>query len=298
MLDNQFAIIRALDNGEKAQARRLLRPLLEREPTAELWYLAARASEKPQHEIACLERALALDPFHAQSRQRLLVLRDSQPLPTPAPERLTERPLPDAPRRTAQPMKPPAAAPAPADLPPLKKVGSHRKGGSRRTLGCLSLLLLSLVSSYFVLLVLGSGIPGQLRALLTGAQPPVVSTSPDAVYIIPPSQSKNIKRSETLSDILEPGYTHELRFMAERGEELVVALQFFSPTAQGVGRNVAVFDANGGEARERCLRDSILAGNTGVAFTCTIHTSGEWSLRVYGREGESTGAYFASVERF
>ncbi len=292
MMDNHFSIHRALDNGEKAQARRLLRPLLERRPTAELWYLAARASEKPQHEITCLERALALDPFHVHARQRLLTLRDSQPPPAPPPKRLTEKPLPDAPRRAAQPAKPPA------DLPPLKKVGSQRKDGSWRTIGCLSLLLLSLVSGYFVLLALGSGIPGQFRALLSGAQPPVISTSPDAVYIVPPSQSKNIKRSETLSDILEPGYTHELTFMAERGEELAVALQFFSPTAQGVSHNVALFDANGSEARERCLRDSILGGNTGVAFTCTIHVGGQWSLRVYGREGESTGAYFASVERF
>lgn len=312
MLDDLIPVMRALESGDKAQARRLLRPMLEN-PTADLWYLASQACEKQAQEIVCLERALALDPMHGQARNRLLALRQNQQqTPPPAspptaparpeskPRRFTQKPLPGEP-----PVPVSTAAPVPmkpalteVDLPPLKKVGSQRNRSGWRWVGCFSMILLSLASSYFVLWILGSGLPGQFRALVTGSQPPIISDRDDAVYVIAPSQSQQLRRNETSSDVLEPGYAHQLVFEAQRGEDIAVALQFFSPAAQGVRRNVAIFDPNGEDARDRCMRDTLFGGDNGVAFICTIDLSGTWSLRVYGRESESTGAYFASVRLF
>ena len=317
MLDNLIPVMRALENGDKAQARRLLRPLLEN-PTAELWYLAAQASEKTAHEIACLERALALDPLHGRVNNRLQALRKAQqtatpteamtvPAPESRPRRFTSKALPAVegePARSASSVHPRPSIKTSkplthADLPPLKKARNpRRKGSGLWPIGCLGGILLSLFSSYFVLMVLGSGIPGQMRSLVGADEAPEFSNREDAVYVVAPSKSQTVLHEEVVTDILEPGYAHEVTFAVRRGEQFAIAIQFFSPYAQRVSRNVAIVDALGQDVGRSCRSDQILEGDTGMAFVCQAGATGYWNLRVYGREGESTGAYFVTVGDF
>lgn len=281
MLNELMPVMAALAAGDKRQARHLLRPLLDRKPSAELWYLAAQASEKPEHELMCLQRALALEPTHPEARRRMRALQTGEVLPpvvVPPPE------------------SSPQAHVEIADLPPLKPVRRARKRGWGWLLGCFSLLLLSLTSSYIVLLLLGSGLPGQIRAWLGARQEAVFSDQADAVYDVPPSKRQPVAQDETVSDVLEPGYTHEMLITGlRRGEEVAIALQFFSPNAARVSRNVAIFDPDGYDAGSRCQRTQIIGGDSGVAYICLIDQPGDWSLRVYGREGESTGVYVVTV---
>lgn len=125
-----------------------------------------------------------------------------------------------------------------------------------------------------------------------------VYARPDAVTVVQPVISKTLQWDSPLSEVLEPGYAHEYTFTGVRGDELAIAIQFFSPFAQRVGRNVRLIDPEGSAQEESCIRDNILGGDTGVAFICTIHSGGEWKLRIFGREGESSGAYVVAIERF
>jgi hypothetical protein len=314
MLDTLLPIIKAIELGDKKLARRLLRPLLEKNPTADMWYLAAQVCEIPEHEMVLLQRALALDPTHGKARSRLFALRQHNPpfitTPTLSPE--IKKPLPD------RPFIPPQTAPdKPTDqsttrelsreeLRALKSVKREKKQrGIWTHVGCGATILMSLTASYFVLTVLGSSLPGQIRALLTGEQGAVteIEGTPiydraDAVYLVQPSQSKAVDRTDAVADALEPGYAHEYVFDATSGEELAVYVQFISMTAQRVSRNVAIFDPMGQAASELCRSDTILQGDTGIVFICNVSQTGKWRVRIFGREGESTGAYTVAVQRF
>ncbi len=125
-----------------------------------------------------------------------------------------------------------------------------------------------------------------------------VYNRPDAVTVVQPVIVRVLELDNPLSEVLEPGYAHEYGFSARAGDEIAIAIQFFSPFAQRVGRNVRLFDSEGRSDESDCQRDTILSGDTGVAFICQINVSGEWKLRLFGREGESSGAYVVAYEQF
>lgn len=318
MMETLLPIITAIESGDKKLARRLLRPLLASSPSAELWYLAAQACETAEHESACLQRALALEPTHGKARARLAQLKQGAD-PTPRP--------PQPPNSALAPAQPRAASAAPFQQPEaalqkrvtvelsreelraLKKARPTRKGrGPWAYIGCLSMIVMSLAASYLVLLVLGSAVPAQVRSLITGEQAPFSSQDqiegtpvrdrPDAVIHARADLKKPLDQSGEVTDILEPGYTHEYSFEVFNGEEIAVYVQFVSLTARSVRRNVAVFDSMGRDAENRCQRDQILQDGTGTIFDCFVDESGIWSVRIFGREGESTGVYVVSVQRF
>ena len=82
------------------------------------------------------------------------------------------------------------------------------------------------------------------------------------------------------------------------GQKCHVAVWFISPTASRVNHNVAIIDPNGLNGDSHCERGSLFAdGDTSAAFTCQITQSGNWRVRVFGIDGESTGAYFIMAER-
>ncbi len=278
MLDELLPVIAAIEAGDKARARRLLRPLLE-QPTAELWYLAALAVEQPAHEINCLQRALALDPLHARARARLGALKGG-------------------------------AAAVPDDQPPLAaltlplKPAKPRRRGLLARPGCLLLGLLSLAAAaYFAASVLGLGVAGRIAALLAGA-PAVreyngvpVDQLPDPALVVPADQTAPLRTGQQEMQVLPVGYVHEYRFETAARTEVAVYVQFLSLTAKAARRNVAVLDAAGQDARGRCQRDAILQDGSGIIYTCQVDRGGTWTVRIFGKEGESSGAYFVSVER-
>lgn len=288
-------IVGAINAGDKPRARALLQSLLKTSPSAEAWYQASRVAEKPEHELVCLQRALGYDPLHREARRRLSELQPTPAAPVMPDERrtTTER------KAAADSVK---AQPKPEDVP-LKKARRRRKRGTWFYVGIVAAVLLSLSSSYFVMLVLGSPLPGRLRSLL-GAQAPVTEINgvpldqvPDAVFKIPPARSSEVKQVEPLADILEPGVVHEYTFAARAGEEVAIGIQFFSPSAQRVNRNIGVLDPQGKDAVGQCDRDQILQGDNGAVITCQIDRTGIWQVRILGREGESGGAYVVSVGR-
>ena len=302
-------IINAINAGDKARARDLAKSLLRVSPSAEGWYQASRAMETPQQELSCLQRALGLDPYHADARRRLRELQAGQTSNEPSAKVAdTSAEQPPSASSSAPPLKKSRSqkSSAPAAIAtdvPLKKVRRRRKRGTWFYVGILATVLLSLSASYFVMLVLGSPLPGRLRGMLGGAQPVTeidgvpLKQIPDAVLKIPPSSSSEVTQTEPLAEILEPGVVHEYTFYARNGEELAIGIQFFSPTAQRVNRNIAILDPQGDNAEGQCLRQHILQGDNGAAITCRINRSGNWQVHILGRVDESSGAYVVSVGR-
>jgi hypothetical protein len=70
--------INAARQGEKENAQRLLVDLLQQDAEQEqAWFLLSHLVDAPQQREAYLGKVLALNPAHAQARQRLLYLRQS-----------------------------------------------------------------------------------------------------------------------------------------------------------------------------------------------------------------------------
>lgn len=287
MADPLKAIRDALDAGNKQEAQVLLRPLLGSEfVSAEVYYLAARASNGVDKAIQYLQKSLEIDASFPSARAALLKLQDhvtDAPTPqvTPAPKVM----LPKKPQKT---------------------VKANLREDNRRMwtqIGCLFSILLSLSMSYFVMNVLGLAAAGELNGLFTGIRPiqeidgTPVEYRVDAPLVVTASASRPVQSEEPIGDTLLPGFAHEYRFAATAGEEVAIMVQFISPTAKSVQRNVAVMTPNGQDASSVCERGQILQDNSGVTFICNISQTGEWKIRMFGRENESSGAYVVAVER-
>ena len=70
-IDTIAQIRAAIEAAEIAQARELLRPVLQNTPTAEAYYLAAQAAVDDGQKEYFLEQSLALDPFYAESAEAI-----------------------------------------------------------------------------------------------------------------------------------------------------------------------------------------------------------------------------------
>lgn len=184
-------------------------------------------------------------------------------------------------------------------ITPLKRVQRERKRSLWDVIGCLGLIILALTSTFIVLNI--SGIGGEIINFVTGNQPvsEINGTPVDMierpVLVVPASQSSTLRSESTLSDSLTDGHVHEYSFDAFAGDEVLIGVQFFSPTAVNVPTNVSVFDPSGVNAESVCERQVMLDAQTGIGLICRISTSGTWTLRIFGREGESTGAYAVSL---
>ncbi len=297
---DMIPIMSAIQAGDKARARRLLHDLLKIQPSAEAWYQASRLTETPDHELKCLKKALALDPYHVESRRRMLALEkpsgpavvthaEGQFAPDVArPKKLESQTLP----RLID------------DTLPLKKARPQRKKRSPWVyVGIAGTIMLGLVSSCFVLTFLGSPVPGQILGVVTGQQPVTeidgvpLDQVEDAALKVEPSSIKNLPRSSPLSDTLTAGIEHAYTFQADAGENIAVGVQFFSLGAGNVPRNVVILDPNGRNSSSHCRRETILDAHTGAAYVCQIHLSGQWEVRILGRDGESTGTYVVTMQR-
>lgn len=331
MQENFDAIQTALQTGDKKHARKLLRPLLDSAPTADLWMLAASACESPEQEIGCLKQALKLDPQHTQAKQRYRQLKQASSQPEMPSLDLLVDDMPPVELLTTAPPPPPRSI----DVFALKREQRRRNQRGWTNLGCVGSILLSLSLSYFVLTVTGSPIASQVRQILGGNAPsapragtPVFgiaeptpglnteglpandgSASGESVqptqrpasqsgnqFTVQPDLSKPLAENEPLSDVLDPGFTHEYTFSAQRGREIAIAIQFFSPTATNVAANVAILNPDNRNAGKTCQQDTIFTDGTGIAFICQINQSGTWKLQVFGQDGASTGVYVVTFE--
>jgi tetratricopeptide (TPR) repeat protein len=69
--DDFYHIEAAIKAGEIAYARECLRDVLQLDPSAEAWYLAAVVARSPEQHIQYLEKALSLDADHVKARLAL-----------------------------------------------------------------------------------------------------------------------------------------------------------------------------------------------------------------------------------
>lgn len=295
--DLLFGVREALEAGDKKAAQRLLRPLLNSQPTAELWRLAAQACTTNEKTIECLRRAVALDPSHDGANRLLAKLENLQhPAATANGTRETQTN---------------AAVSAPAfedDLPtvdlltevPKKKQRKKRSG--TRTILLLSLLLFGMCCSLITMNMVGV-ISGPITAvtMLTGGATPVTHVDgvplrdlEDAPLRVVPAQTELLEERDT--DVLEPGYEHEYTFTGSRGQEVAIYVQFLSIAANRVSRNVVVLRPDDTNATDQCETGTILQGDNNITLTCLLDTTGVWKVRILGRETESVGAYFVGIE--
>lgn len=300
--------------GEKRQARRRLRPLLDRTPTPELWMLAGRACEDQEQELGCVRQALKLDAGYAPALKRAAELEQAaaKPLPLPPMRSLTR----------------PEAVNAFAD----READRQRSRRSWNRVYLVGVILLSLSSAYFVLTYFGSPIPAQIRQWLSGEQPsssrpdfgrpvglgdpaqgtpsapggmaPGTEATPGAYATqaasegvqVRPQKTEDLSEGSPASDVLDAGFLHEYRFDVPAGAELALAVQFFSPTAKAVGQNVAIIDPDGYNADGLCERSQILVDGSSVAFICAIRRGGQYKVQIWGQPGESTGVYVVTYD--
>lgn len=284
----------ALREGDKARARRLLKPLLQEQPTADIWYLAAHSLDDKDQQIACLKRALKRDPWHSKSNRMLAKLEsidelEAVTLPEIPPEQPVE-PLPELQRHTRE----------------QEFQRRHKRRRWRTRLGCLGSILLSMSCSLFTFSLIGM-VPGAIGAVtqLLGGPAPVteidgvpIEDIEDAPAIMTPSQSSEASSQQV--DVLDHGYLHEYTFEARSGQEVAIYVQFMSVNAADVNANVRILDPDDlivpPETCPSLGEDGLLGGEGNVTFNCFINRTGTWKVRVLGINGESIGAYFVGVE--
>jgi hypothetical protein len=305
--------------GHVVRARHILRILLEETPTAPLWYLASTICETPEQEMGCLKQALKLDRSHLHARERYIELKKQRRAEMMPPLMVLVEDLPE----------PGEIKPAPD---PFTAKRIRRKQSQRRwaIVSLVATVTMSLSSTYFVLTMLGSPIPAQVRSLLSGqsgnngagkpifgnqtgsgqlntpnaSMPPVSATnenySAEAAsggFVVRPNKSEQLQAEKPVNDVLDPGFAHEYLLKASQGQEIAIAVQFFSPTAHKVAANMAVLDPDGYNATARCERGSILTDGSSVTYICKINKSGDWKLQLFGHSGESTGVYIVTYQR-
>lgn len=296
--DPLFDVRKALEAGDKKAAQRLLRPLLNAQPTAEMWRLAAQACPTNEKAIECLRRAIALDPHHDGANRLLAKLENLQNAKTSANGK-------PAVTQTADAGITPALdddLPSVDLLTEVPKKKRRKKRSGTRTIVLLSVLLFGMCCSLITMNMVGV-ISGPITAvtMLTGGATPVTHVDgvplrdvADAPLRIAPAQSEPLEERDT--DVLEPGYEHEYTFTGSRGQEVAIYVQFLSIAANHVSRNVVVLRPDETDATAQCERGTILQGDNNITLTCPLDTSGVWKVRILGRETESVGAYFVGIE--
>jgi serine/threonine protein kinase len=252
---------------------------------ADDWVKAAEAAPDTAEAISCLKKALELEPLHSKANRMLFQIEGA---------------------RSMRPDRPASSTPVPraSELAPLKKVNRKGKRGLWFYIGILAFILSSVSTAFFVLSFTGSPIAGQITSLVTGKRPvneingTPVRQIPNVVLTIEPYQNKEIRDEQRVSDVLDSGIAHQYYFAAHPGEEVDIGVWFVSPTANRVAHNIAILDPNGNDARGLCEYQQLIPGaDTNVGYFCTINQSGNWQVRIFGIEGESTGAYFITIER-
>ena len=304
-----LAVHKAISRGEIQRARKMLKTLVkDLSDNADIYYYGAFVANNARQAEQMLRRALSVDELHSGANRLDYILR------TEGFDTLRITP-PDKPRDSGMTITQTHKTLKTEDLLQRQHAinRQHRRGffRNRRRSGWtfLAWLALSLSSSWLVMLLLGIGswFTRPVAELLGAPEPvemvdgkPVTSyQNPATLSELPASSSGEIERGEagTTGDVMLDGGLHEYAFEARQGEVLAVAVQFFSPLAENVVDNVAVKDPEGRAAGNRCQRDFILDEKTGVVFICRVDVSGDWLLRIYGREGESSGVYIVSAER-
>ncbi|MFN8531729.1 MAG: hypothetical protein U0670_24245 [Anaerolineae bacterium] len=288
----------ALAAGDKKTAQQLIRPLLQAQPTADLWVLAAQACATKEASINCLRRALALDPYHTQANCLLLKVEGVKPAEAIRADEAAAQAAAAASEAAR------AAHPIIAE-DTLRKKQSRAKKPKGRGSCLVRLLLLMLLSTSCTMLTLNlvGVVSGPLSAIgqLMGGPTPIanwegtpIAEVANAALVVPAAQSKPVQPRAV--DVLEPGFLHEYVFQATLNTEVAIYIQFLSTAANNVGRNVAIVNPQGDDVTRHCEQRGVIEGSNNIMYTCPIQEAGTWQVRLLGRANESVGAYFIGFE--
>lgn len=295
---NVQAAYQAIVDGNIAQARNLLQALVRDAPSADVYYYAAFVTQNPRQAHKLLRKAMQLDPFHAGANRLHHQLEKHG----------------DGVRAHARPDPPQGDRPLTTQEIDNASLAARRSKRARRNRRGFAMFFVgsfisSVISAWFLMFLLGLGsrfvnpVAEQFGGGATirdyEGTPIAEISNPASIPDLPAALSAPLRvgAENTTGEVLRDGVLHEYTFNAISGDEVAVALQFFSPFAEDVIANVAVLDPNDDPAGDRCERQIIIDAQTGAAYICEIDISGGWTIRVFGREGASSGVYVVSAER-
>jgi serine/threonine protein kinase len=251
---------------------------------ADDWVREAEAAPSREEAIVALKKALELEPLHSKANRMLFQLEGAKPLraqtgvsvPTPVNE---------------------------AELEPLKKSRPRSKTSIWTVVLYVAICLLVLASAFYAASILGLPIAKDIGDLLTGNRPVLeiggkpVSQIPNVVLTVHPNQVRPLPFAKQIQDTLPNGITHEYVFQAYAGQTMTVSVIFRSVTGKHVSRNIAVLNSEGRDAGCRHKPINADAGDTDVIFSCPIKQAGDWRVRLFGIDGQSTGTYYIVLGR-
>jgi hypothetical protein len=136
--DELKPVFEALQAGNRAKAKELLKPILQAHPSADAWYLAANAADEMPEAIDCLNKALALDPNHAESKAILEKLKASQAAQTGSPVAVPtagQQPIPVVGAGAAGTKPPPAPLKPPSEDNVYEMLWDCKFCGTKKLLG-------------------------------------------------------------------------------------------------------------------------------------------------------------------
>lgn len=281
-----------LATGDEQKARVMLKKHLAQTPTADGWVLAAKWTQNPDTKIQYLRKALVIDEWHTEANRLLHRLEGASP--KDAKPIVTEWDKTTGMKKFNE-----------IDRSNTRDFSRDRKERQRlwTQFGCMFGVFLMIFVTGFTLRAVGLISVGGLNALL-GQPTPVaevdgvpIEQSEAAVYRIAPVLQEPATNQQM--EIVDAGYLHQHDFRGRAGEQYAVFVQFLSVSANKVSRNVAIIATDGTDILPYCESTTIIqnAGDTGVAYICNLPFDGDFAVRILGREGESTGAYFIGVEK-
>lgn len=249
---------------------------------ADDWVREAATAVDPHEKIANLKKALELEPLHSKANRMLFQLEGAKSMRQDKPASVTV---------------------TQEELAPLKKVNRKGRRSTWFYIGIFAFILSSVSSAFFVLSFTGSPIAGQITSIISGRRPvsdingTPVKDIPNVVLTVQPQHAQPLTMGQKIADVMDNGISHEYDMDLSAGDEVNIAVWFASPTANHVGHNVAVLDPTGHNADSVCQRDRMIAGDTNVVFNCLIKQTGIWKIRIFGIDGDSTGAYFVTADQ-
>lgn len=273
-----------IDLGTDISGNRIELPPPKKVESAEDWMKKAMATTDQEEVIRCLKRVLEIEPLHSKANRLLFQLEGAVP-----------RNVPVRPKSTPLTSN---------DLASLKKATAYRGKRSTWTYAVVIGTVLVCVSVlFFYLMLSGSPIATQIANVIQGRYAVTeingvpIADVPNAVLQVTPHERTSIEDGQKINAKLDNGFSSAYVFNAGEGQSFDIGVWFVDATARHVSENVAVVDADGKSSGNRCTKNTTPANDVSVSFNCVINQAGQWSVRILGIDGESTGAYWVLVDR-
>jgi len=268
-----------IDLQSDVSGKRIDLPAPKKTESADDWMQKAMATTDHEEAIRHLKRVLEIEPLHSKANRLLFQLEGAVPKNTP--------------------VRPKPAAVTASDLSDLKKATAYKRKSSTWTYAVvIGVVLVGISLLFFYLMLSGSPIATQIANIIQGRHAVTeIDGVPNAVMQVLPQERTTLEDGQKANSRLENGFSSAYAFDAVKGQVFGIGVWFQDETAKHVTKNVAIVDASGKNASSRCERSTSSGADSAVSFSCTIDETGQWSVRILGITGESTGSYWVLVDR-